>query len=161
MTPEKAKKAIIIVLITALIIISVCLCLLFDYNPFSKKDAAEEQPAASTEPAETAAAASPSPPPSPAPVPSSKDLKGCSDDLYYPKAENYLPEYQSMITHASNGEKIYLQYKPEPWQYYRETIIELENNTPVTAIAKENGYTLVLVKEGVGGWVLTHQLENS
>ena len=145
----KRKKAILkiaIILLVALIIIGVCLCLLFDYNPFRK----EADPELTPEPTET-----------PARKPSADDLKGSSDSLYHPKPENYLPEYQNMLTRAEKGDTVYVQYRPEKREYSRDVIIELDNNTPVTAIAKENGYTLVLVKEGLAGWVPTQDLESN
>ena len=64
-----------------------------------------------------------------------------------------------MLTRAEKGDTVYVQYRPEKREYSRDVIIELDNNTPVTAIAKENGYTLVLVKEGLAGWVPTQDLE--
>ena len=97
----------------------------------------------------------------PARKPSADDLKGSSDSLYHPKPENYLPEYQNMLTRAEKGDTVYVQYRPEKREYSRDVIIELDNNTPVTAIAKENGYTLVLVKEGLAGWVPTQDLESN
>ena len=36
---------------------------------------------------------------------------------------------------------------------------DLEMDTVVTAVAKENGYTLVLLQDGVAGWVQTFDLK--
>ena len=41
----------------------------------------------------------------------------------------------------------------------RDAIMKLKANTVVTALAKENGYTLVLVQEGVAGWIRTFELD--
>ncbi len=151
MEPRKAKTATIITAVTAVLILAVCLCMLLDVNPFAKKEEAPEPTATP----EAAAAAKPEP----ERAPSVDDLKGCADDLYLPKAENYLPAYKDMITNATEGRKVvYVQKEPKPWQYSREIVTELENNTHVTALAQENGYTLVLVKEGVAGWVITQDL---
>lgn len=154
MEPKKARIAIIITVITALLIIALSLCFLFDFNPFRKKGQAEKPTVSSAE--ETLAETQ-------APVVSAKpsidDLKGCSDQLYYPKADSYLQEYQPMVTRSANRNVVFLQYKPEARKYYQDVIMEIENNTPVIAIAKENGYTLVLVKDGVAGWVLSQELE--
>lgn len=161
----KRKKAILkiaIILLVALIIIGVCLCLLFDYNPFRREADPELTPEPETvTAAPTPAAATPEPTETPARKPSADDLKGSSDSLYHPKPENYLPEYQNMLTRAEKGDTVYVQYRPEKREYSRDVIIELDNNTPVTAIAKENGYTLVLVKEGLAGWVPTQDLESN
>lgn len=150
MEPKKARLAIALTIIVALIIIGACLCLLLDFNPMDVF--AEEEP--TPEPTAT-----PAPVVEVKPVPGPADLKGCSDELYMPKAENYLNEYVPMITHSSESEKVYVQYRPEKREYSRDVIVELDNNSVVTAIAKENGYTLVLVQDGVAGWVITHELD--
>jgi len=154
--------ASLITAIVALLLIALCLCLMFDVIPLPED--AEETPAAETQ---TPAADTPAPAPSaeapketaPAKVPGVDDLKGCSDDLYHPKPENYLPAYQTMLTKASKGSTVHLTYEPRSWQYSREVILELDSNTEVTALAQENGYTLVLVKEGLAGWLPTYELE--
>ena len=156
MEPKKAKIAIAITIAVALIIVSACLLLLFEIIPFQSKDEQAQNitivldqstntPSATTAPVEQ---------------PSAKDLKGCSDDLYLPKAESYLPEYTAVITHAAkDGDKVCVLYKPQKWQYTREVILKLDNNEELVALAQENGYTLVLVKKGVAGWILSSELD--
>ena len=97
--------------------------------------------------------------PEPEKTPGPDDLSGCSDKLYYPKSESYLSSYESMVVRPSSGDTVYLQYKPEKIQYTTDAIMKLKANTVVTALAKENGYTLVLVQEGVAGWIRTFELD--
>ena len=163
MEPRKAKIAIIITVVVALLLLAVCLCALLNLGPFSKKTPEPEVQAEETLPPEP----SPSPTPTEEPAaaeeparPSAEDLKGCSNDLYHPKPESYLDSYVQMIARASKGDTVPLQYRPEKWEHYSDLVVRLENNTTVTAIAKENGYTLVLVKEGVAGWIPTYQLDS-
>lgn len=163
MEPKKARIAIALTIVIALAIISVCLCMLFDFKPFEGKD---EEADSTASPAPTMAVTATAEPtaeatPEPSPVPGPSDLKGCSDDMYIPKSESYLPAYVDMMTYAEEeGGTVSLQYKPEKKEFSRHVIMELPHQTRVTAIAQENGYTLVLVKEGVAGWILTQELEN-
>lgn len=156
MEPKKARLAIALTLIIALTIIAVCLCLLFDYNPFPADEPEEsEAPIIVVEKEVTPA---PTAEPEPTAVPGPSDLKGASNDLYAPKAESYLPEYVLMVTYNEGG-TVSLQYRPEKKEFSRHVIMELEHQTPVTAIAQENGYTLVLVKEGLAGWIISQELD--
>ena len=154
MKPKKARTAIIITVVTALIIIAVCLCLLFSFNPLNIFEG-------KAEPSKNASAADAAPAVTEAPSPSVNDLRGCSDKLYLPKAESYLKSYRYMITRASRDGAVNVLYKPEPKVVYDDVLLMVEDNTKVKAIAQENGYTLILLKEGVVGWVLTYELEES
>lgn len=159
MEPKKAKTAIVITIIAALLIVAVCLCILFDVPIFGKKEASE-----SPAPVVTESPASVPAKPTPEPVaPSEADLDGTADGLYHPKAESYFSSYRPMITRTENSNKsgkVALQLEPKPWQYYREIVMELDGNTRVTGIAQENGYTLVLYKDGIAGWILTQDLDD-
>ena len=150
MEPRKARLAIAATLIVALAIIAVCVCMIFDYNPFEKEP--EPTPVVTVAP-------TPEPTPEPTPVPGPSDLKGCSEDLYIPKTESFLPEYVAMVTYSEEEGSVSLQYKPEKKEFSRHVIMELAHQTPVTAIAQENGYTLVLVQEGVAGWIISYELD--
>ena len=154
MEPKKARLAIAITAIVAVLIIVVCLCMLLGFNPFKS-----EAPVQESETTVNVEVNATMPAPASNSVPGPADLKGCSDDLYYPKIENYLPEYVAMITNSDEAETVSLQYRPEKKEFSRHVIVELENNTPVLAVAQENGYTLVLVKEGLGGWIVTQELD--
>lgn len=155
MEPKKARMAIAITVITALLIITVCLFMLFDFNPFSAFSSPEPEEETTTE--STEAPQAPAQPSSAVPGPA--DLKGCSNDLYYPSPENYLPEYVAMITNSEEADTVSLQYRPEKKEFSRHVIVEIPNNTPLIALAQENGYTLVLVTEGLGGWIVTQELD--
>lgn len=160
MEPRKAKTAILITVIVALLIILICLGLLFDVIPLAARENIDDltaQEATVTEIPEEEPEETPAPV---IPTPSASDLKGCSKDLYFPNSESFLAEYQSMIIHSSAGGSVALQYRPEAKERQADVIVLLDNNTPVTALAKENGYTLVLVKEGLAGWLLTYELDS-
>lgn len=164
MEPKKVKRAITITVVVALILILLCLCLFFDWIKIPPKSTEQpEEPPVSEEPQPPTEEAEPEPEPMPEPepekTPGPDDLSGCSDKLYYPKSESYLGSYESMVVRPSSGDTVYLQYKPEKIQYTTDAIMKLKANTVVTALAKENGYTLVLVQEGVAGWIRTFELD--
>ena len=167
MDPKKVKTATIITVIVAVLIIALCLCWMLNVNPFQKK-ASSAKPASSsagsittqTDPAATSKPSAPNPKSPSSTKPGNDDLKGASDSLYRPKPENYLDDYVQMLVRVpADGTPVELLYKPEKRVYFSDIIIKLDNNAEVTAIAKENGYTLVLVKEGVAGWVFSANLE--
>ncbi len=163
MEPKKVKRAIIITVVAALILILLCLCLFFDWIKIPSKSTEQpEEPTVSEEPqppSEEPQSPGEEPQPEPEKTPGPEDLSGCSDKLYYPKAESYLDSYESMVVRPSSGDTVYLQYRPEKIQYTTDAIMKLKANTTVTALAKENGYTLVLVQEGVAGWIRTFELD--
>ena len=67
-----------------------------------------------------------------------------------------------MITRTQNSNvngKVLMLLNTKPWEFEYEIVMKLDGNTQVTALAQENGYTLVLYKEGVAGWVITTDLD--
>lgn len=161
MQPKTARAAIAITIITALLIIAVCVCMLMNYNPFLSHTKQQEAEMPVENEAHTGEKDHPqvTVPPTPAPTPGPEDLKGASDNLYTPKPENYLSEYMEMIVYSDKNEPIYLLYRPEKKEFMKDVIIELEINTPVLGIAKENGFTLVVVDKGLAGWIPTQDLD--
>jgi len=154
MEPKKAKTAIIITVAAAVLILALCLCLLLDVPIFGKK-APEPTPIVTEEPT-----------PKPTSVtakPSEADLAGTSEMLHHPAPENYLDSYRPMVTRTAdsnvNGQVLML-LNTKPWEFEYEIVAKLDGNTRVTAIAQENGYTLVLYKEGVAGWIKTTELDD-
>jgi hypothetical protein len=155
MEPKKAKKAITITIIVAILLIALCLLFLFDVLPpdMSKADKPGETPPGGETP----------PPPSENPQddgPSEADLRGCSENIYRPKESSYLDAYVSMNVHADANTRVYLQYRPEKYEGSSDVIMKMENGTVVTALARENGYTLVKAQAGVAGWIESQYLEN-
>lgn len=165
MEPKKARIAIAATIVTAIAIILLCILLLLDNGvPANGKVEESAQPTEAALTDETSAAETPDEPEEPeVPVrtPGPEDLKGSSDALYLPKPENYLPEYVTMIVFSEKNGSVYLQYRPAKKEYMRDVIMELDNNTSVVAIARENGYTLVLVEDGLAGWILTQDLDST
>ena len=156
MEPKKANLAIILTAVIALVMILLCLSLLMDWIPFSQKNIATSTSSENTTVVVVPSAPSPSPS---VKRPSVEDLSGCSDKLQFPKEGSYLKNYETYAVQPESGQKTFLLYKPEKLKYTSDRIMDLEKDTVVTAIAKENGYTLVLVKDGVAGWVVTQELE--
>ena len=153
MEPKKVKTATVITIVVAIVLILICLCLMFDWIKLpamtnGKAEPEPEPPTESTEPAE----------PVQANKPGEHDLRGGSEKLYHPEEESYLDDYKTMVVRPAEGATAYLQYKPEQIQYYTDAITKLEKDAKVTALAQENGYTLVLVQDGVVGWVLSYYL---
>ncbi len=164
MEPKKAKRAIVITVIVALLLIALCLLFLFDVLPLNFQKSAEKPKAAA--PSTAAVSSSPSEETQePAQTeteegPSEKDLTGCSEKIYRPKAGSYLSDYVSMNVHADPNTRVYLQYRPEKFEGSSDVIMKMERGTVVTALARENGYTLVKVQDGVAGWIESQYLEN-
>ena len=150
MEPKKAKTAILITAIAAVLILALCLCVLFEVPVFGKKT----EPAASPTPVALTA--------EPTRKPSEADLAGTSEMLQHPDPSNYLDSYRPMITRTQNSNvngKVLMLLNTKPWEFEYEIVMKLDGNTQVTALAQENGYTLVLYKEGVAGWVITTDLD--
>ena len=155
MEPKKANRAILITAIAALLLILLCLCFLFDWIPQK-----EEEPKVTTTTKEVTVVVTASPSPTPAKKhPSADDLKGSSDKLVYPKESSYLKDYETFSVKPESGKTTFLLYKPEKLKFTSDRILDLEMDTVVTAVAKENGYTLVLLQDGVAGWVQTFDLK--
>ena len=151
---RKLKTAKIITLLVALLLIAVCLLLLFDVIPIVRSSVPKPRTSTPTDMTIN---------PAPFPTrrtkgPSAEDLKGSSDKMQRPKEDSYLSEYQEMTVTPQSGNKTYLQYKTEKIQYVSDAIMSLAKDTAVTALAQENGYTLVMVQEGVFGWVQSFEL---
>ena len=177
MEPKKARLAITITVIVAVLVIAVCLFFLLGpelgsskstYKPMTPVAPVSQvvQPAPTSEPEDDdydfswVIYASPGP----------DNLKGAAEELQRPKIDNYLESYEKLyvypefVDEEKGDEEIdfaYLLYAPEKKLYSRHVIIELPKYTTVLGIAKQNGYTLVLVQPGVVGWVRTDLLEYS
>ena len=153
MEPKKANRAILITAIVALLLVLLCLCFLFDWIPQKA-----EEPKETTTEVTVVVTASPTPTPAKK-HPSVDDLKGSSDKLVYPKETSYLKDYETYTVKPESGKTTFLLYKPEKLKFTSDRILDLEIDTVVTAVAKENGYTLVLLQDGVAGWVQTFDLK--
>ena len=154
MEPKKANQAILITVVVAALLVLLCLALLFGW--FSKKEEEPKDPSVIT----VEVTVSPKPTPTPtAKRPSADDLKGSSDKLVYPKETSYLPDYETYTVLPESGKTTFLLYKPKKLEFTSDRILDLEINTVVTAIAKENGFTLVKLQDGVAGWVQTYDLK--
>ena len=150
MEPKKAKTAILITVIAAVLILAVCLCILFDVPVFGKKEAPEPEktPIAIT-PQPTA-----KPSPKPAQKPSEADLEGTSEMLQHPDPKNYLEDYVPMVTRTDSANvngRIYMTLYTKPPELEYEIVAKLDGNQKVT---------LVLLKEGVAGWIKTTELDD-
>lgn len=177
MEPKKARLAITMTAIAAVLVIAVCLFFLLGPELGSGKSTTKKPNAAVAPAAQVV-----QPKPTEAPkekvenpdfswvileFPGPDNLKGAADELVKPKIDNYLSAYELMYVYPEfvdedEDEEIefaYLLYAPEKKLYSRHVIIELPRYTPVLAIAKQNGYTLCLVQPGVVGWVRTELLE--
>ena len=161
MEPKKAKRAILLTIIVAILLITLCLLFLFDVLPpnIQKNDGPEKPkvtPTATISP--DPGGETPEPPEEEGP--SETDLRGCSENIYRPKESSYLDAYVSMNVHADANTRVYLQYRPEKYEGSSDVIMKMEKGTVVTALARENGYTLVKVQAGVAGWIESQYLEN-
>lgn len=161
MEPRAAKKAITVTVIIAAMIVLICVGGLvyvndlIDFSTDSEETAEEE----TDETAEGAVPAVPGEDPAAMAVPGIADLQGASKDLKQPESGNYLPAYETLVVRAEGKDSTPMLYEQKAPQYSREIITTLPNKTIVTAVARENGYTLVKYKDGVVGWVLTQDLD--
>ena len=178
MEPKKARLAITVTVVVTILIVALCLFLLLSPTPalgggsknttgtVSASEVVLQQPEVKEEEQQ---------PDEGDPAfawfvwtkPNADDLKGCAEEMQRPKLSSYLDYYEIMVVNPEfvnekEDEEIefaYLLYEPTKKLYSRHVILELPTGTPVLALAKENGYTLVLVQEGVGGWVRTDLLD--
>lgn len=151
MKPEKAKRAIIITLIIAVLAIAVCGFFLYRlYKPVPSGDVVSEETAELAEPEETIQEE--------ASAPSHEDLAGCSDKLQYPKNSSYLKAYETATVRPQTGDTAVMLVRPQKQEWEADVISRLNRGQTVTVIARENGYSLVKISEGIAGWVITTDL---
>ena len=154
MEPKKANRAIILTAVIALLLELICAGFLFDWFQFPVKQVQGSSSQTNVSIDLTLPTATPKA------RPSANDLKGCSDKLVFPKESSYLASYETYSVKPEVGQKSYLLFKPEKLQFTSDRIMDLEKDTVVTAIAKENGYTMVKVQDGVAGWLPTQELQS-
>ena len=160
MKPEKAKIAIIVTIIIALLGIAVCGFFLYrEYNQPVQEEA-EEPVSEAEEASETAAETSPEEPAPAAEVakPNVNDLAGCSDKLQHPKSTSYLETYEKAKIAPKQGDTAAALVRPQKQEWNADVITYLNRGDTVTVLARENGYSLVKVSDGVAGWVISTDL---
>lgn len=90
--------------------------------------------------------------------PGPKDLQGCNERVQYPKAENWLQNYETKYLKTKYGKCAYLRYRPSSDSDYYDYVYE---RAKVTVLARENGFSLVKSNEGMAGWVTSSLLYDS
>lgn len=99
----------------------------------------------------------PTPAPTPEPVPTAApktgpgqgDIQGHDSRLVEPNANAWLSEYDIRFVQSTGGVSIYLRWGPSTDYDYFDTVQEAE---PVTVLAEENGFSLVLASGNRLGW---------
>ena len=89
--------------------------------------------------------------------PGEDDLKGSSERLVHPNEESWLKDYETQYVKTKYGNLAYLRYEPEENSDHYDTVSERDQ---VTALARQNGYTLVITENGLSGWVTSKVLVN-
>lgn len=87
--------------------------------------------------------------------PNVADLEGCNENLVHPDAENWLQGYETKYVKSTRGNCIYLRYGPSlDYDYFKK----INDNVEVTVLARQNGFSLVKVTDGVAGWARSELL---
>lgn len=81
--------------------------------------------------------------------PGQADIKGHDSRLVEPKSDAWLDEYDIRFVQSTGGVSIYLRWGPSTDYAYFDTVKEAE---PVTVLAEENGFSLVLASGNRLGW---------
>lgn len=87
--------------------------------------------------------------------PSENDLHGCNEWVQYPKAGNWLQNYETKYLKTKYGKCAYLRYSPTSDSDYYDYVYE---KARVIVLARENGFSLVKVNDGMAGWVTSSLL---
>lgn len=95
--------------------------------------------------------------------PGKKDMEGCDSRVQAPKSGSWLKNYEYMIVQGSKPTftAIYLRLRPEKDGAARgggNHLNVLYNGTEVAVLARQDGYSLVLVEPGYVGWVISSGL---
>ncbi len=88
------------------------------------------------------------------PAPGPDDLRGCDKDVTYPNG-TWLPAYETKYVKTEHGNRAYLRYTPSKDSSYFGYVYERDE---VTVLARQNGFSLVKVSDGVAGWVTSSVL---
>lgn len=91
-------------------------------------------------------------------TPGPSDLRSCNEQVQYPKAENWLPSYETKYLKTKYGVCAYLRYQPSADSEFYDYVYE---KAKVTVLARENGFSLVKTNEGMAGWVTSSLLYDS
>ena len=90
--------------------------------------------------------------------PGIKDMAGCNSDVWIPRAECWLLDYETKYVRATKGRAAYLRYAPDLDYGYFDLVKE---GTKVTILARQDGASLAKVADGVVGWIGSSQLGDS
>ncbi len=83
-------------------------------------------------------------------APSPDDLRGCNSKIVSPAWYSWLDSYETKYVKTKHGVRAYLRYEPSSNSDYYDYVYEKD---AVTVLARENGFSLVKVTDGVAGWV--------
>ena len=95
--------------------------------------------------------------------PGKKDMEGCDKRVQAPKSGSWLKDYEYKVVQGTkkNSKAIYLRLRPEKDGAARgggNHLGVVYNGTEVTVLARQNGYSLIKVKPGQVGWVISNGL---
>ena len=79
--------------------------------------------------------------------------RGVTDPEWY----NWLDSYETRYVKTKHGVRAYLRYEPKSDSDYFDYVYEKD---PVTVMARQNGYSLVVSVNGQTGWVTSSVLVN-
>ena len=90
-------------------------------------------------------------------------LEGCDSRVQAPKSGSWLKKYEYKVVQGTkkSSKAIYLRLRPEKDGAARgggNHLNVLYNGTEVVVLARQDGYSLVLVEPGYVGWVISNGL---
>lgn len=83
-------------------------------------------------------------------APGIKDIQGCNSGVMVPSEIYWLSQYEYKVIRTKRGVRAYLRYTPDLDDGYFDYVNE---GTPVVVLARQDGASLVKVKDGVIGWI--------
>ena len=85
-------------------------------------------------------------------------MNGCHPDVMVPDESCWVPNYEHKVIRTKRGIRAYLRYSPNLGDGHFGYVDE---GTPVTVLARQDGGSLVKVKDGVVGWIGSDLLGNT
>lgn len=91
------------------------------------------------------------------------EMVGCDDRVVYPDDLSWLPEIESKYVRSKRGNCIILRWEPNEDYEYKgyNYLMKVNEGTLVTVLARQDGFSLIKVQDGVVGWVPSRLLGDS
>lgn len=124
-------------------------------------------PPSTTPPATTPPVISATLPPTPEPIEKptthKDEIVDCDDRVVYPDESSWLSEIESKYVRSEKGNCIILRWRlDEHFDYNGDNLLmRVPEGTLVEVLARQDGFSLIKVQDGVAGWVPSRLLGDS